>query len=167
MTARAPARVFLGLGSNIDAEQNLAIAVRELRRRYGDIRASTVYRNAPVGFDGDDFLNLVVELESTQDAQEICAEIEFIHNLVGRRRGSDKWEARPLDIDLLLYNDAVIDEPPVRVPRSDVLEYSFVLRPLAELAPDLRHPLTGQSLGAHWRAFDAYSHPLEAAGVIL
>ena len=162
-----PARVFLGLGSNIDAERNLGIAVRELRRRYGAVRASTVYRNAPVGFDGDDFLNLVVELESMQKAAAICAEIEVIHNLVGRQRGGDKWEARPLDIDLLLYNDEVVDEPPVRIPRGDVLKYSFVLRPLAELAPDLVHPVTGRTMREHWQDFDADGHPLEPVGVIL
>ena len=159
--------VYLGLGSNIDAEKNLGLAVRELRHRYGELDISTVYRSAAVGFEGDDFLNLVVGLWSDETPLKICEEIERLHNLSGRVRGSEKWASRPLDIDLLLYNDLVIDERPVRVPRSDILEYSFVLRPLAELAPDLVHPVTGKTMLGHWREFDADSHPLEPVGVIL
>ncbi len=159
--------VYLGLGSNIDAEKNLGLAVRELRHRYGELDISTVYRSAAVGFEGDDFLNLVVGLRSDETPLEICEEIERLHNLSGRVRGSEKWASRPLDIDLLLYNDLVIDERPVRVPRSDILEYSFVLRPLAELAPDLVHPVTGKTMLGHWQEFDADNHPLEPVGVIL
>ena len=130
-------QIYLGLGSNIAPEKNLGLAVRELRGKYGELEVSAVYRNAPVGFDGDDFLNLVLGFRSDDKPFEVVEEIERLHNLVGRARGSDKWAARPLDIDLLLYNDEVIEQPPVRVPRSDILEYSFVLRPLAELAPEL------------------------------
>ena len=72
-----------------------------------------------------------------------------------------------MDIDLLLYNDLVMDERPVRVPRRDILEYSFVLRPLAELAPELVHPVTGNTILSHWQNFDAASHPLEDIGVDL
>lgn len=159
--------IYLGLGSNIEPEKNLGRAVRELRKKYGELEISSVYRSAAVGFEGDDFLNLVVGLQSDDEPLEIIAEIERLHNLVGRTRGSEKWEARPLDIDLLLYNDEVIDQRPVRVPRSDILEYSFVLRPLAELAPDLKHPVTGKTMLAHWQSFDASDHPLELIGVIL
>jgi 2-amino-4-hydroxy-6-hydroxymethyldihydropteridine diphosphokinase len=67
----------------------------------------------------------------------------------------------------LLYDDLVVDEKPVRIPRNDVLKYSFVLRPLAELAPDFRHPVTGRTLREHWQEFDAASHPLEVVGVML
>jgi len=161
------AKIYAGLGSNIEPEKNLGIAVRELRKKYGELEVSSVYRSAAVGFDGDDFLNLVVGFRSEDKPLDICAEIEDLHNLTGRSRGDDKWAARPLDIDLLLYNDDVIDERPVRVPRSDILEYSFVLRPLAELAPDLVHPVTGKTILAHWQEFDAASHPLELVGVIL
>lgn len=160
-------RIFLGLGSNIEPEKNLGIAVRALRETYGELEMSSVYRSAAIGFDGDDFLNLVVAFRSDDEPLEVCDEIERLHNLVGRVRGSQKWAARPLDIDLLLYNDAVIDERPVRVPRSDILEYSFVLRPLAELAPDLVHPVTGKTMLMHWQEFDAASHPLELVHVDL
>ena len=161
------ATVYLGLGSNIDPEDNLHLGVAELRRRYGDIELSAVYRSRAVGFDGDDFLNLVARFESEESPLSICEEIEVIHNLAGRDRSGGKWEARSLDIDLLLYNDMVVDEHPVRVPRDDILEYSFVLRPLAELAPELVHPVTGKTMLDHWQTFNADTQPLEVVGVIL
>lgn len=161
------ASVFLGIGSNESAEKNLRLAMRELRSRYGELSLSPVYRSAPVGFSGPDFLNLVVRFESQASPLAICEHIELIHNLAGRVRGSNKWETRPLDIDLLLYNDLVNPERPVRVPREDVLTYSFVLRPLAELAPDYVHPVTGRTLLEHWQEFDAAGHPLEESSVNL
>jgi 2-amino-4-hydroxy-6-hydroxymethyldihydropteridine diphosphokinase len=78
-----------------------------------------------------------------------------------------KFSSRPLDIDLLLYGEQVISEPPVHVPRSDVLEYGFVLRPLAELAPELVHPQTGQTLSSHWQQFDVGRHPLQLVEISL
>jgi 2-amino-4-hydroxy-6-hydroxymethyldihydropteridine diphosphokinase len=108
----------------------------------------------------------MIFLRSDESPGEICDEIERLHNLAGRRRSNEKWASRPLDIDLLLYNDRIIDERPVRVPRSDILEYSFVLRPLAELAPDLVHPITGKTMLTHWQEFDADSHPLELVGIV-
>ena len=128
------ATVYVGLGSNIEPEDNLRLGIAELRRRYGRVDLSAVFRSQAVGFVGDDFLNLVARFESDSEPAEICQAIRAIHNLSGRDRRGGKWESRPLDIDLLLYNDRVMDEPPVRVPREDVLKYSFVLRPLAELA---------------------------------
>ena len=154
------AKVFLGLGSNIAPERNLRLAIRELAARYGRLALSPVYRSAAVGFSGADFMNLVVRLESDQSPLDICRTSELIHNLSGRSRGSDKWASRPLDIDLLLYNDLIEDQRPVRVPRDDILEYSFVLRPMADLAPDLVHPQTGKTMRQHWQEFDAASHPL-------
>lgn len=161
------ARVYLGLGSNIDAEENLRLGLRELRWRYGELDLSPVYRSAALGFEGDDFLNLVVGFDSEDAPGDIQEQIETIHDLAGRDRGSGRFSSRPLDIDLLLYGDLVSSGPRVRLPRSDVLEYSFVLRPLAELDPGFVHPETGSSVSEHWQNFDAESHPLEPVSVIL
>ncbi len=161
------ARVYLGLGSNIEPEANLMIGVSELRRRYGVLDLSLVYQSAAVGFEGADFLNMVVGLESDDETREILAQVALIHELAGRDRASGRYSSRPLDIDLLLYDDLIVDEPDLKLPRRDVLEYSFVLRPLAELAPGLAHPLTGKTMAEHWQKFDATSHPLRQVDVIL
>jgi len=153
------ASVYLSLGSNIDPEENLRLGIRELRRRYGGLRTSGVYQSAAVGFDGADFLNLAVALDTSDTPAEIHEQIEIMHSMAGRRRDEGKFSSRPLDIDLLLYDDLVADKP-LQLPRSDVLEYSFVLRPLAELAPDLVHPVSGKTLQEHWREFAVESQPL-------
>ena len=159
--------VYLGLGSNVHPEENLRLGVNELRRRYGDLVISSTYQNAAVGFEGDDFWNLVVGFESDDGPASIHDEIEVIHALAGRQRGTVRYSSRPLDIDLLLYGDLVIDEPPMRLPRSDVLAYSFVLRPLSEIAPGFVHPTTGRKLQDHWQECDAAGHPLTLVDVTL
>jgi 2-amino-4-hydroxy-6-hydroxymethyldihydropteridine diphosphokinase len=90
-----------------------------------------------------------------------------VTTFAGRERGSKKWASRTLDIDLLLYNDLICDEQPVRVPREDILKYSFVLRPMAELAPNVLHPVTGKTMLEHWQEFDAASHPLTMLNIEL
>ncbi|MDH3613665.1 MAG: 2-amino-4-hydroxy-6-hydroxymethyldihydropteridine diphosphokinase [Gammaproteobacteria bacterium] len=161
------AAVYLGLGSNINAAENLQLGVTELRRRFGELELSDTYQSAAVGFEGDDFLNLVVGLQSNESPADIHQQIEAIHEMVGRQRRGPSFSSRPLDIDLLLYDDLILDEPPVRLPRADILEYSFVLRPIAELAPVLVHPVTRRTLSEHWQAFDKESHPLVPVSVIL
>lgn len=153
--------VYFGLGSNIEPDRYLRLGVDELRRRFGELRLSPVYRSAAVGFDGDDFLNLVLACHSDLGPDELLGEIEAIHALAGRRRGEEKFSARTLDIDLLMIDDQVVDAPPVKLPRNDVLSCAFVLKPLLDLEPDLAHPETGRRLEEHWAEFDQASQPLE------
>lgn len=161
------AKVYLGLGSNVDPQKYLAIGIAELGRRFGMLQLSNIYRNASLGFDGDEFLNLVVGLDVDASPAEMLVALEEIHVLADRQRGESRNAARTLDIDLLLYDDLVIDEPPIRMPRFDVLRYSFVLGPLAEIAPNLRHPETGRLITEHWAEFDKNSHPLTVSDIIL
>lgn len=148
------AQVYLGLGSNIEPAANLRLAVSELRERFGDVRLSTVYRSPPLGFDGDDFLNLAAGLNSGLSPREVVREFDDIHRIAGRERDGDKLLPRTIDIDLLLYNRLIVDSAGLQLPRKDVLEYAFVLRPLSELAPDYIHPISGRRLREHWEDFD-------------
>ena len=161
------AKVYLGLGSNIDPERNLRLGIRELEGRFGDLELSKLYQSAAVGFAAADFLNMTVGLETDASPGQIHDEIDRIHLLAGRCRRGVKLSSRPLDIDLLLYDNLVLDEPGLRLPRADILKYSFVLRPLAEIAPALVHPLSGETISEHWQKFDQLRHPLTAVDVIL
>ena len=156
-------RVFLGLGSNIDPDANIRLGLKEIERRIGRPDVSPVYRAPALGFESADFLNLVVGVDTTLSPEALIEAIEVIHDVAGRERDSGtRWVARTLDIDLLTYGDLVAPDPPLRVPRDDILDYAFVLRPLAELAPDAVHPLTGQTFAEHWADFDASDQPLES-----
>ena len=161
-------RVYLGLGSNIEPERNLALGVAELERRFGKLELSPVYRAPAVGFESPDFLNAVAAIETALAPEALLEIIEEIHDVAGRERdATNKWVARSLDIDLLLYGDLVSPERPLRVPRGDVLDYAFVLRPLAELAPGDVHPVTGRTFAEHWAEFDASAEPLTPVDIDL
>jgi len=159
--------VYLGLGSNSQPNDNLRLGMRELRQRFDVWSVSYVYRNAAMGFSGADFLNAVACVETPLSPLQICRELDLIHDLAGRVRGSNAFVSRTLDIDLLLYDDLICDDPPVRVPRGDVLEYAFVLGPLVEIAPDYVHPRTEKTLQRHWDELDKAAHPLKREALIL
>ena len=145
--------VFVGVGSNLERERNIVAGVAALRDAFGQLRESSVIDNPAVGFVGEDFLNLVVGFETDDDVRVVTDRLRAIEQSFGRVRSSDRYVARALDLDLLLYGDLVDEE--LRIPRTDVLEYDFVLGPLAEIAPDRRHPVTGETYAALWRGFTA------------
>jgi 2-amino-4-hydroxy-6-hydroxymethyldihydropteridine diphosphokinase len=152
-------RVFLSIGSNIDRETNIRAGVAALRECFGELRLSTVYESEAVGFEGDPFYNLVAGFETDITPEELVAALRAIEDRHGRVRTGPRFSSRTLDIDLLLYGDAVFDAPVV-IPRKEITRNAFVLLPLAELAPDAVHPLTGKTYAAMWEAFDKASQPL-------
>ena len=159
--------IYLSIGSNINRVENLRLAIDELRKRFSGLQISSVYENRPVGFEGKDFLNLVVRANTDMQPDRVAKQLEDIHELAGRDRQGEKFAPRELDIDLLLYDNLVVDLPGIKLPRPDILEYAFVLRPLAEIAPSLVHPLTGKTLADHWASFDQASHPLRPVSIEL
>lgn len=153
-------RVYVSLGSNIDRDTNIRGAVRALRERYGDVQLSPVYESVAVGFPGDNFYNLVAAFDTGDDVHAVArtlAEIETVH---GRRRNGPRYSSRTLDLDLLLYDDVVLETDDLELPRAEIRENAFVLRPLADLAPNLRHPVNGRTYAELWMAFDQASQRL-------
>jgi 2-amino-4-hydroxy-6-hydroxymethyldihydropteridine diphosphokinase len=141
--------VFVGCGSNIEPEQNLRWALAELERHFGPLRCSRVYRSPAYGFTGPDFLNLVVAFAARSDADAIETVLSNLENQSGRDNG-ERSGSRTLDLDLLLCGLQI--DAQRRLPRVDILRYPFVLAPLAEIAPELIHPVTGDRIGKAWEA---------------
>ena len=131
---------FIGAGSNADPERRLRVALAELERRFGPVRSSSVYRGPAVGVPAPDYLNLVVTLATRLDVDSLRDELRAIEALAGRTRVDPA--VCELDLDLLLYGSRVDAER--RVPRPGLLTLPFVCVPLAELAPELAHPVTGE-----------------------
>ncbi|HHO67827.1 MAG TPA: 2-amino-4-hydroxy-6-hydroxymethyldihydropteridine diphosphokinase [Gammaproteobacteria bacterium] len=149
------ARVYVSVGSNVDRERNVRASLHTLRERFGRLQSSRVYQTEAVGFEGEPFYNLVVGFDTDLAPRELVDLLHAIEAAQGRRRDQPSFSDRSLDLDLLLYDDRVMDEPGLVLPRPEILEYAFVLGPLAELAGELRHPVLGQSYRALWEAFDA------------
>jgi 2-amino-4-hydroxy-6-hydroxymethyldihydropteridine diphosphokinase len=148
------ATIYISLGSNIDREKNTRAGVKALRQAFGKLTLSSVYESEAVGFDGDAFYNMVIACDvdtSVHETNRILRDIEDEH---GRDRSGPKFSSRTLDLDLLLYDDIVIDENGLKLPRGEILKNAFVLWPLAEIAPDKIHPETGTRFAELWAAFD-------------
>lgn len=154
------ARVYVSVGTNIDRERNVASGLAALAREYDGLQQSRLFETQAVGFSGDLFYNLVVAFETGQSPQQVSAVLTRIEDAHGRDRRGGKFSNRSLDLDLLLYDDLVVDEPGLVLPRPEILDYAFVLRPLAEIAGDRKHPVTGVSFAAMWDQFDAASQPI-------
>lgn len=141
-------RAWLSLGSNVERERHIRAALDALADRFGTLAISPVYDSASVGFSGNPFLNLVVGIDTGLGVGELAEWLRALEAANGRRRELGRqYNDRTLDIDILTYGDrhGVIDG--IALPRAEVLKHAFVLRPLADVAPDEPHPLLGRT----WR----------------
>lgn len=148
------ARVFLSLGSNIDRERHIRAGLDALARQFGELQVSRVFESEAVGFEGDDFYNLVVGIYTDLPVGQLALRLREIEDANGRLRAGPKFSARTLDIDILTYDDLAGTVDSVKLPRAEIEKNAFVLQPLAELAPDRVHPLTGKTFGQMWAAYD-------------
>lgn len=152
--------VYVGVGSNIEPRSHVPHALALLQEQYAPVTVSPVYTCPAVGFDGPPFLNLVVGFDTAADAVAVARTLRGIEDACGRDR-SRPSASRSMDLDLLLYGDRVESAAEVRVPRADILRYAFTLKPLADIAPNARHPTDGRTYSALWSAFDNADQPLE------
>lgn len=148
------AEVFVGIGSNIERCRHIASGLDALDAEFAPLRISPVYRSEAIGFAGEDFFNLVVGFDTALAVGELADVLRRIEDAHGRRRDAPRFSSRTLDLDILTYDDrtGVIDG--VRLPREEVLQNAFVLRPLADLAGERRHPVTGKTYAQHWEEYD-------------
>jgi 2-amino-4-hydroxy-6-hydroxymethyldihydropteridine diphosphokinase len=151
-----PNLAFLSLGSNIQPEENLPKAIEKLAESSRLVAVSPVWETLPLGTTGDqpNFLNAATLVETDQSPESFKAEvIRRIEDDLGRVRTTDKFAPRPIDIDIMFFNNQVLDVDNRHIPDPEVLERPFVAIPLAEIAPDYRHPETGQTLRDIARGF--------------
>ncbi len=154
-------QVFVAAGSNIAPQEHLALATLALERAFADVHFSPWYRNQALGFEGADFINLVAGFSTQLTVEQLLAELRAIEALCGRPRNAPRWAPRSMDLDVLLYGNLVCQQPGLTLPRPDLLMRAYMLGPLSDIAPHLKHPQTGLTIGEHWRRFDQRAHPLE------
>ncbi|MEO8012388.1 MAG: 2-amino-4-hydroxy-6-hydroxymethyldihydropteridine diphosphokinase [Dokdonella sp.] len=143
-------RAYLSLGSNIDPVENLRAAIDALTQRFGVVVISPTYRMPAVGMHGEDFLNLAVALDTDLDAHALNRWLHALEDRQGRRRDVPRWSSRTLDIDIVLFDDCVLQgEGNLEIPRSEIA-HAFVLKPLADIAADVQHPTLHRPIGALW-----------------
>jgi 2-amino-4-hydroxy-6-hydroxymethyldihydropteridine diphosphokinase len=162
-----PRRCWISVGSNVDRERSIRGAVDDLHSAYGALVISPVYETEAVGFEGEPFLNLVIGIETDEAVGAVNRRLRAIEDAHGRVRGPDKFAPRTLDLDLLTYGDALGEIDGCELPRDEILKYPFVLAPLADVAPEERHPGVGRSFGALWRDMSANSDPPRRADIDL
>ena len=146
-------QVYVSVGSNINRSKNIALALEKLTNEFGEIEQSSIYESDAVGFNSTPFYNLVIGFHTNKLPGDVQARLHTIEDACGRVR-SNSLSARTMDLDLLLYATLIVDESGLSLPRSDITRYAFVLCPLAEIAGEEKHPLSGESYADMWAAFD-------------
>ncbi len=146
-------RVFVSIGSNIDRDVRIRQAVAMLAEMFDNLSMSSVYETAAVGFSGDDFYNLVASFDTGMGVFDVADSLRLIEEQCGRNRGARRFAPRTMDIDLLLYDDMIINERGIHIPRDEILMYGFVLGPLSQIAGDKKHPVDGRSYRDLWSSF--------------
>ncbi len=151
-------QIVLSIGSNLEREKHICFAIARLGEEFGGIEISPVYETQSVGFDGPDFFNLVVVFDSELSLSALVKKIRQIELEAGRERGKKTFSSRNLDIDILLVGDVNLRDQGLNIPRNEIENHAYVLKPLVDMLPTAIHPVIGLSYQAMW---DDFKHGMQ------
>ncbi|WP_057832553.1 2-amino-4-hydroxy-6-hydroxymethyldihydropteridine diphosphokinase [Colwellia sp. TT2012] len=157
------AQIYISLGSNVEREHNVKQGLISLAKAFelpfAQLTLSSLFECEAIGFNGPAFYNMVIAIKCRQSIEQVASmlrEIEFSH---GRDHKAKKFSPRTLDLDLLLYDNLVIEQP-VQIPRDEITKNAFVLWPLSQVAPELAHPVLQQNYRDLWQGYNKTSQQL-------
>ena len=152
--------VFVSIGSNINREEYICSSLDALQENFENLLCSPVYESVAVGFEGENFYNLVVSFMTTLSLEELAKKLRAIEDDNGRNRNKPKFSARTLDLDILTYDKKVGDFSGTVLPRDEITYNAFVLKPLADIAGSVQHPEIKKTYGQLWSEFDTSKQKL-------
>lgn len=146
-------RVYLSLGSNIDARSNIKAGIKALNTRFGEMQLSPIVESEPVGFIGDPFINLMAVLETQLSIPELSKQLRQMEYDFGREDNAPKFSGRTLDIDIVMVDRLQGEHFGIQLPRNDLFEHGYMLYPLALMEPDLIPPGQEKTVKELWSHF--------------
>ena len=147
------AQIFISIGSNINKEHYIKAALAILPQHFDNVIYSSIFESESVGFEGNNFYNLVAAATTNLPLEEVCARLKQIERDHGRTPADKKFSPRTLDLDLLFFDEVICDTP-AQLPRDEITKNAFVLWPLAEIASDFIHPTVNLSIGELWQNYN-------------
>ncbi|MDE3272273.1 2-amino-4-hydroxy-6-hydroxymethyldihydropteridine diphosphokinase [Pseudoalteromonas sp. G4] len=147
------AQIFISIGSNINKERYIKAALAILPTHFENVTYSSIFESESVGFEGNNFYNLVAAATTDLTLEEVCALLKQIEREHGRTPADKKFSPRTLDLDLLFFDDVICDSP-AQLPRDEITKNAFVLWPLAEVAGEFSHPVENKSVAQLWQEYD-------------
>ncbi len=147
------AEIYISLGSNINRQYHVEKGLDALAKLFSPLTLSSLFESEAVGFAGKPFYNMVIGATTELSLAEVTRELRAIEYDNGRLENAKKFSPRTLDLDLLLY-DNIVAEQPAQIPRDEISKNAFVLWPLAEIAGKLSHPVTGESYQKMWQQYE-------------
>ncbi|MDP3518426.1 MAG: 2-amino-4-hydroxy-6-hydroxymethyldihydropteridine diphosphokinase [Pseudohongiella sp.] len=148
------ALLTLGLGSNLDPQRHITMALDALQACFGELELSAVFESEAVGFQGGNFLNMVVAANTGLALDEISQLIKDLETRCGRQRNQERFSSRTLDVDILTLGDLQGEHHGILLPRPEITVNAYVLWPMSQVCPERVDPQSGQTYRALWAAYD-------------
>ncbi|MBL4822533.1 MAG: 2-amino-4-hydroxy-6-hydroxymethyldihydropteridine diphosphokinase [Colwellia sp.] len=151
------ADIYISLGTNVErqyhVQQGLQALALAFKLPFTQLKLSSLFESEAIGFSGTAFYNMVIGITTSQSVEQVAMKLRAIEFSHGRTIDAKKFSPRTLDLDLLLYDDLIIDSP-AQLPRNEINKNAFVLWPLSEVAPQVIHPIIKQNYDTLWQNYD-------------